>query len=100
MILSSAVSPVFTAYMADRVGRKSTLLFSAVPYMFGWIVIYQAQSVTAIYFSRIISGLAYGVAYTTAPMYLGEIASDNVRGSMTTLITVMSKVRLLITAVK
>ncbi|CAG4979443.1 unnamed protein product [Parnassius apollo] len=37
------------------------------------------------------SGLGYGVAYTAAPMYLGEIASNEVRGAMTTLITVMSK---------
>lgn len=52
-----------------------------------------ARNVPTIYVSRLISGLGYGIAYTAAPMYLGEIASDECRGAMATLITVMSKVR-------
>lgn len=52
----------------------------------------QANSVLALYIGRMIQGLGYGIIYTTAPMYLGEIASNDVRGSMATLITVMSKV--------
>lgn len=47
-----------------------------------------------IYAARLIQGLGYGIAYTAAPMYLGEIASNEVRGAMATLITVMSKVRM------
>lgn len=54
-----------------------------------------ADNVPTIYVSRLISGLGYGIAYTAAPMYLGEIASDKVRGAMATLITVMSKVSFL-----
>lgn len=54
-----------------------------------------AGNVPTIYASRLISGLGYGIAYTTAPMYLGEIASDDVRGAMATLITVMSKAGIL-----
>lgn len=36
------------------------------------------------------------MAYTTMPMYLGEIASDAIRGSIGTLITVMAKLGILI----
>lgn len=57
-----------------------------------------ARNVPTIYASRLISGLGYGIAYTAAPMYLGEIASDECRGAMATLITVMSKVRNLFTS--
>ncbi|XP_026758664.1 facilitated trehalose transporter Tret1-like [Galleria mellonella] len=91
MILCSAASPIPAAYLADRIGRKKTLLLAAVPYILGWILIMLASNVATIYASRLISGLGYGIAYTTAPMYLGEIASDEVRGAMATLITVMSK---------
>ncbi|CAB3240413.1 unnamed protein product [Arctia plantaginis] len=91
MILCSAASPIPAAYLADRIGTKKTLLLASVPYIIGWILVMFASNVATIYASRVISGLGYGIAYTTAPMYLGEIASDNVRGAMATLITVMSK---------
>lgn len=88
----SAASPIPASYLADRIGTKKTLLLASVPYIIGWILVMFAGNVPTIYASRLISGLGYGIAYTTAPMYLGEIASDDVRGAMATLITVMSKV--------
>lgn len=91
MILCSAASPIPASYLAERIGPKKTLLLASVPYIVGWILVMFAGNVPTIYASRLISGLGYGIAYTTAPMYLGEIASDNVRGAMATLITVMSK---------
>lgn len=93
--LIPAASPIPAAYLADRIGTKKTLLLASVPYIIGWILVMFAGNVPTIYASRLISGLGYGIAYTTAPMYLGEIASDDVRGAMATLITVMSKVSLL-----
>ncbi|KAG6452423.1 hypothetical protein O3G_MSEX007613 [Manduca sexta] len=95
MILCSAASPIPASYLADRIGRKKTLLLASVPYIIGWILVMLAGNVPTIYASRLISGLGYGIAYTTAPMYLGEIASDEVRGAMATLITVMSKLGIL-----
>ncbi|KAL0901711.1 hypothetical protein ABMA27_006896 [Loxostege sticticalis] len=91
MILFSAISPIPASYLADKIGTKKTLLLAAIPYIIGWILVMLANNVATIYVSRLISGLGYGIAYTAAPMYLGEIASDKVRGAMATLITVMSK---------
>ncbi|CAH0405481.1 unnamed protein product [Chilo suppressalis] len=91
MILCSAASPIPASYLADKIGTKKTLLLASVPYIIGWILVMLANNVPTIYVSRLISGLGYGIAYTAAPMYLGEIASDKVRGAMATLITVMSK---------
>lgn len=92
MILTSSASPLPAAYMADHLGRKPTLLLAAIPYIIGWLSIMEATSVLTLYIGRMIQGIGYGIIYTTAPMYLGEIASNHVRGSMATLITVMSKV--------
>ncbi|XP_046959820.1 facilitated trehalose transporter Tret1-like [Vanessa cardui] len=91
MILFSAASPIPASYLADRIGTKRTLLLAAIPYIIGWILVMLAANVPTIYAARLISGLGYGIAYTAAPMYLGEIASNEVRGAMATLITVMSK---------
>jgi MFS family permease len=92
MILASALSPFPASYMVDIIGRKMSLLLAAIPYLIGWITIMEAGSVNSIYIGRMLQGLGYGIVYTTAPMYLGEIASNDMRGSMATLITVMSKV--------
>lgn len=92
MILCSALTPVPSAYFADRFGRKTTLLLGAVPFILGWVLVIFAKSVTMLYVARMFSGLGYGIVYTVAPMYTGEIATNEVRGALSTLITLMNKV--------
>ncbi|CAG9132328.1 hypothetical protein JYU34_003783 [Plutella xylostella] len=95
MILCSALTPVPAAYAADRLGRKTTLLLGAVPFIIGWILVMVASSVPVLYVARMFSGLGYGIVYTVAPMYTGEIATNEVRGALSTLITLMNKVGIL-----
>ncbi|XP_075970892.1 facilitated trehalose transporter Tret1-like [Anticarsia gemmatalis] len=95
MILCSALTPVPAAYLADRFGRKTTLLLGAVPFIIGWILVIVANSVPVLYVARMFSGLGYGIVYTVAPMYTGEIATNQVRGALSTLITLMNKVGIL-----
>lgn len=64
---------------------------AAVPLIISWILIGVAETVALIYVSRVLSGFAYGISYSVLPMYLGEIASDRIRGSISTLLTVMAK---------
>lgn len=95
MILCSALTPIPSAYFADRFGRKTTLLLGAVPFILGWILVIVAKSVAVLYVARMFSGLGYGIVYTVAPMYTGEIATNQVRGALSTLITLMNKVGIL-----
>lgn len=92
MILCSALTPVPSAYFADRFGRKTTLLLGALPFIIGWALVIAAKSVAWLYVARMFSGLGYGIVYTVAPMYTGEIATNEVRGALSTLITLMNKV--------
>lgn len=55
-----------------------------------------AKSVPVLYVARFLSGITYGTAYAATPMYLGEIASDFIRGSIGTLLTVMAKTGILV----
>lgn len=41
--------------------------------------------------SRILCGFSYGLSYSVLPMYLAEISSDRIRGSITIILTVMAK---------
>lgn len=94
MILCSALTPIPSAYFADRFGRKTTLLLGAIPFILGWVLVIVAKSVAVLYVARMFSGLGYGIVYTVAPMYTGEIATNEVRGALSTLITLMNKVRI------
>ncbi|KAI8438301.1 hypothetical protein MSG28_010874 [Choristoneura fumiferana] len=67
----------------------------AVPFILGWILVIVAKSVAVLYVARMFSGLGYGIVYTVAPMYTGEIATNEVRGALSTLITLMNKVGIL-----
>lgn len=60
-----------------------------------WILVGFANSVWMLYVARFLSGIAYGTAYSATPLYLGEIASDFIRGSIGTLLTVMAKLGIL-----
>ncbi|CAH2239554.1 facilitated trehalose transporter Tret1-like [Pararge aegeria] len=95
MILCSALTPIPSAYFADRFGRKTALLLGAIPFIIGWVLVIVANSVAVLYVARMFSGLGYGIVYTVAPMYTGEISTNEVRGALSTLITLMNKVGIL-----
>lgn len=81
-----------SAWAMDRFGRKRTLLVGGLPMLIGWIVCINATSVPMLYVFRALCGLTLGVTHTVVlPMYLGEIGSDAVRGSVSTMHGVMAK---------
>ena len=61
-------------YVAEKFGRKMTLLSSVVPFTVGWAMIAAADNLTVIYVARVISGFALAIPFTVLPMYVGEIA--------------------------
>ena len=72
------------------IGRKTTLVIGAVPITIGWIIMIFADSVIWLYIARFLTGITDGLVFTNvAPIYLGEIASDKVRGSISIISTVM-----------
>ncbi|XP_046415307.1 facilitated trehalose transporter Tret1-like [Neodiprion fabricii] len=66
-------------------GGKQTLFFITIPMIVGWISIIMANSVVWLYIARFVSGLSMGMSYSSFPLYLGEIASPKIRGSLVTL---------------
>ncbi|XP_076658262.1 facilitated trehalose transporter Tret1-2 homolog [Halictus rubicundus] len=68
--------------LAERFGRKLTLLSSAVLYLIGWALIASAGAVGQLYAARLVLGFAMAFAFTVVPMYCGEIAEISVRGAL------------------
>ncbi|KAJ8945499.1 hypothetical protein NQ318_017942, partial [Aromia moschata] len=78
--LGCAVGPFIFGYMADKVGRKPTLLFLGVPFLAAHIMLAFARIVEVYYVARFIIGLAAGGTFTIMPNYAGEMADKSVRG--------------------
>ncbi len=68
--------------LADRFGRKSVLLITAILFMIsaGWSAL--ATSYVTFVVARIIGGIGVGAAILIAPIYIAEIAPPKLRGSL------------------
>ncbi|KAG5887997.1 hypothetical protein JTB14_016621 [Gonioctena quinquepunctata] len=86
-LIGCLLGALLAANIADRIGRKYTILIMA-PVVFGCqIGIGYVRNVWYLSFLRMIIGITEGACYTALPMYLGEIASPDIRGFLSSLIT-------------
>lgn len=88
-LLGSIPGCLLAVFMVDSIGRKITLIIAGIPLTIGWILIIIAWTPYILYISRFISGLGQGLVYVVCPMYIGEIADKNIRGSLGSLIKLM-----------
>lgn len=88
-LLGSIPGNILAAFMVDSIGRKVSLLVAGLPLTLGWLLIISAWHPYVLYASRFISGLGQGIVYVVCPMYLGEIADKNIRGSLGSFIKLM-----------
>ncbi|CAK1601949.1 unnamed protein product [Parnassius mnemosyne] len=68
--------------LVDYIGRRRTILFTAVPFFVGWILIATANIVHLVLAGRAICGLCVGVGSLAFPVYLGETIQPEVRGTL------------------
>ncbi|XP_012287765.1 facilitated trehalose transporter Tret1 [Orussus abietinus] len=78
--LGTVFGAIIAGYLAERLGRKKTLLLCTLPYTIGWILVGTATNIPQLYVARLISGIALAVPFTVLPMYVGEIAETSIRG--------------------
>ncbi|XP_017785038.1 PREDICTED: facilitated trehalose transporter Tret1-2 homolog [Nicrophorus vespilloides] len=78
--ISSSISSPIYPFLMDRLGRKMTLLSVAVPQLISWLLVAQTTNIYVIYVSRFLSGFSHSSVYATLPVYIGEVASPEVRG--------------------
>lgn len=80
--LSALVGPYIAGPLADKIGRKWTLLSSSVFYILSFILLILTCNVPQIYVARLMQGLGVGFVMTVQTMYIGEISSDDCRGAL------------------
>ncbi|CAH0564580.1 unnamed protein product [Brassicogethes aeneus] len=82
LFLGCAFGPFIFGKMANKVGRKFTLLGLSVPFIISYLFLAYTSSVYVYYVTRFMKGLSIGGGFAVMPMYLGEIAEDHNRGML------------------
>jgi len=68
-----------------RFGRRIAILLDCLPLTVGWLLTWQARSLEHLYIARTITGVGIGAGVPIASMYLREISTPELRGTLTIL---------------
>lgn len=84
-LIGSIFGVAVAGMMSDRLGRKPTMLISAVLFTTSAVLCAVATSFTMLVCARIIGGIGIGVVSIVAPIYISEISITRYRGQMVSL---------------
>ncbi|OII07267.1 hypothetical protein BIU89_11730 [Curtobacterium sp. MCBA15_005] len=80
--LGGAIGALAGGPLADRYGRRRTLLFSGVLFSLGALISALAPDLGLLMVGRVVVGLGVGAASVLVPVYIAELAPSRVRGAL------------------
>nr|CAD7411544.1 unnamed protein product [Timema poppensis] len=92
MPLAALIGGICGGPLIEIVGRRTTILGTAIPFILSWLLIALANGVPMIYAGRTIAGFCVGIASLCLPVYLGETVQPEVRGTLGLLPTTLGNV--------
>ncbi|KAK4811604.1 hypothetical protein QYF61_016911 [Mycteria americana] len=78
--LGAAAGGLSAMLLNDRLGRKLSIMFSALPSAVGYALMAGAQGIGMLLLGRVLTGYAGGVTSASIPVYISEISHPGVRG--------------------
>ncbi|MFZ2510929.1 MAG: sugar porter family MFS transporter [Gordonia sp. (in: high G+C Gram-positive bacteria)] len=82
LLIGAALGALAAGRLADRFGRRRTLVYLAVVFFLGTLGSVIAPSLAVMLPSRFVLGLAVGGASVVVPIYLSELAPTERRGAL------------------
>lgn len=85
--VGAAIGPFLFCHLADKMGRKYTLLSSGVPFLVCYLILAFGKIVELFYVARLVMGLTVGGVFSLVPIYAGEVSDKDMRSIMGSLVS-------------
>jgi sugar porter (SP) family MFS transporter len=82
VLIGAMTGAIIGGAVADRIGRRRTLVWAAGIFIIGSLLAPLATNVTVLILARAIIGLGIGFTSVTAPVYVSELAPPQSRGML------------------
>jgi MFS transporter, SP family, galactose:H+ symporter len=80
VLVGAALAALGGGRLSDRLGRRTTLILTSIIFILGALICAFADSFQTLLVGRTIVGLGIGLASTTVPVYISEVAPAKARG--------------------
>jgi sugar porter (SP) family MFS transporter len=82
VLVGSMIGALVGGAVADRIGRRATLVWGAILFVLGSILAPLSPNVAVLIVARALLGVAIGFTSVTAPVYVSELAPPQSRGML------------------
>ncbi|WP_442680141.1 sugar porter family MFS transporter [Sphingomonas sp. ASY06-1R] len=89
ILVGSAIGAFTAGRLADRIGRRNTMIIAAILFLVSALLAGAATSSAIFIFARIIGGFGVGAASVISPVYISEVTPASIRGRLSSVQQVM-----------
>ncbi|CAI9118679.1 OLC1v1020277C1 [Oldenlandia corymbosa var. corymbosa] len=83
--IGAMIGAITSGRIADFIGRKGALRLSSVFCITGWLAVYFAMGALLLDVGRFLTGFGIGILSYVVPIFIAEIAPEDIRGGLATL---------------
>ncbi|RDD44731.1 Facilitated trehalose transporter Tret1 [Trichoplax sp. H2] len=79
IFLGMAIGTIIASFFLDQIGRRTTMILSCVPHLFGWLFMVYGTNPSWLIGGRFMVGTAVGTTTTAATIYMLEVSPETSR---------------------